>query len=225
MSENGRARPGRRERYRVQTRHEAKDIALRQLAEAGPAAISLNAIAREMGMSGPALYHYFAGRDELLTELVIDAYDDLADTLSQAVRPDAAPSERLRAVAVAYRAWALAQPHRYLLIFGTPVPGYAAPEQATAAAHRGMVPIMEALIAADPPPAPAGTAVAALETKLARPEPWAPAGASGAVRHRALSFWARLHGVVSLEVQGQFAPMDFDPEALFEAEIETLLSW
>jgi AcrR family transcriptional regulator len=68
-----------RERYRAHVRHEVKQAALRQLAESGPAAVSISAIGKQLGMSGPALYRYFASRDELLTELTIDAYHDLAD--------------------------------------------------------------------------------------------------------------------------------------------------
>ena len=74
-----------RERYRVQVRTEVKQAALRQLAESGPAGLSVSAIGKELGVSGPALYRYFASRDELLTELVIDAYNDLAGALSAAI--------------------------------------------------------------------------------------------------------------------------------------------
>ncbi|MEK8174757.1 TetR/AcrR family transcriptional regulator [Streptomyces sp. M19] len=89
-TETGAARPTpRRERYRRQTREEAKTVALAQLAEAGTAGISVNAIAKAMGMTGPALYRYFSGRDELLTELITDAYRELAEVARRAV--DSAP--------------------------------------------------------------------------------------------------------------------------------------
>src|SRR3954451_23510885 len=90
-----------------------KRVALSQLAAGGPPAVALNAIARELGVSGPALYRYFRNRDALLTELVLDAYTDLADALT-----------RGESLAHAYRAWALAQPHRYRLLFAAPLPGY-----------------------------------------------------------------------------------------------------
>src|SRR3954471_20052482 len=92
-----------------------KRIALRQLEEGGPAAVALNAIARELGVSGPALYRYFRNRDALLTVLVVDAYEDLAAALE--------PSTDLESFAHAYRAWALAQPHRYRLLYSAPWPG------------------------------------------------------------------------------------------------------
>ena len=119
------ASASRRERYRAETREEAKRLALGQLADSGPWALSLSAVAKEMGITGPALYRYFAGRDELLAELVVDAYEDLADAVQAATHGPAArsPRARVRAFATAYRDWALSQPHRYLLLFGTPVPG------------------------------------------------------------------------------------------------------
>src|ERR1035441_10265477 len=129
--------PTMRERCRAQVRGEVKQAALRQLAESGPAGLSVSAIGKQLGVSGPALYRYFASRDELLTELVIDAYDDpagaelltelfsdaydaLADALRAAESQPAGlePRPRLEALARAYRSWALAQPHRYPLAFG-----------------------------------------------------------------------------------------------------------
>ena len=87
--------PAMRERYRAQVRAEVKQAALSQLAESGPAGLSVSAIGKQLGVSGPALYRYFASRDELLTELVIDAYHDLADALTDAARH--APSTQPRA--------------------------------------------------------------------------------------------------------------------------------
>lgn len=73
-----------RERYRTQMRAEIKERAWEQIATAGASALSLNAIAKRMGMSGPALYRYFVGRDKLITELIRDAYQSLADTFRAA---------------------------------------------------------------------------------------------------------------------------------------------
>ena len=106
---------GIRDRFRAQMRQEVKDAALRQLAEGGAGALSINAIAKELGVSGPALYRYFAGRDALLTELILDAYADLTAALATA--------RRLPDLAATYRSWATAHPHRYRLLFGAPVPG------------------------------------------------------------------------------------------------------
>ena len=104
----------RRERLRAQTLAEIREHALAQLAQGGP--VSLNAIARAMRMAGPALYRYFASREDLLVALVADSYDDLASAVEAAAEdlPAVPPArgDRLRAVAAAYRAWALAHPHR-----------------------------------------------------------------------------------------------------------------
>jgi AcrR family transcriptional regulator len=149
-----------------------KRVALSQLEAGGPQAVALNAIARELGVSGPALYRYFRNRDALLTELVLDAYNDLADALRGA-----------QSLAHAYRAWALAQPHRYRLLFAAPLPGYDAHQpELVAAAQRSM-------------------------DLLLRIEP---------DRERAVTLWSRMHGHVSLEIEGNFASMGLDPEALYE---------
>src|SRR5262245_38265236 len=130
----------RRQQYREQTRQEAKRIALEQLAEHGVAGISVNAIGKRMGVTGPALYRYFANRDALLTELISDGYHDLADTLEAAVAK--AKTGKFRAGTTAMRDWALAAPHRYLLLFGTPIPGYEAPEHTLGAASRVMAALL-----------------------------------------------------------------------------------
>jgi AcrR family transcriptional regulator len=209
-----------RERYREQTREEAKRIALEQLAESGPGGVSVNAIARKMGITGPALYRYFAGRDDLLTELIADAYAELADTVEQASAAKRAPAARLRAMANAWRDWAIAQPHRYLLLFGTPIPGYQAPEHTLAAAHRTLVAFAMAFEALDvhlPKAQALDRQVAALLADRQVPV------SAGALRF-ALMGWTRLHGVVSLEVEGQFTLMGVDPGLLFQAEVDAFLA-
>ena len=210
-----------RERYRQQVRDEIKGHAWTQIADTGASALSLNAIAKLMGLSGPALYRYFANRDELITELVLDAYRDLAD-VARAAAESAAPEERLAELATAIRRWALANPHRYLLIYGTPVPGYTAPPEATAIASS----IMELLVTAytrlttHRSPWPAQLA---LEHHLADHREWA-GGASEHAAHAALTFWTRVHGVLSLELAGHFTGMGFDPALLYAAEVESVTS-
>ncbi len=226
-------------------REEVKDAALRQLAEGGPSALSLNAIAKDLGVSGPALYRYFASRDALLTELVLDAYADLAEALR------AAPTDA-RAVAVAYRSWALGQPHRYRLLFAAPLPGYDAhDDRLVAASQRSMDTLLAVLGAAGaqaatdadgnqahvsgvgvggaPMAAGAGSdeVPSALDLGSGQPMPelaeqftvWAAkrgiAPVDPAVALRAVALWSRVHGFVSLEIEGNFASMSLDPELLF----------
>lgn len=218
MAEADTATP--RERYRAQVREEVKRHAREQIATAGASALSLNAIAKQMGLSGPALYRYFAGRDELITELVRDAYRSLADTL----RVGAEGGADLRALAHALRLWALADPQRYFLIYGTPVPGYHAPEDTTAISAEIMTVLLDAC-AATPAPADRATAPTALAAHLADHRDWTLGHpAPPEVLHRFLSLWTRLHGVLSLELAGHFAGMGFDPALLYAAELDDLLA-
>jgi AcrR family transcriptional regulator len=214
----------RRERLRRQTIEEARRIALRQLAEVGTGGISLNAIAREMGMTGPALYRYIPSREALLTDLVLDAYRDLGDAIWDDLDATAGqdPASRLRSQAWALRAWTLANPHRYMLIFGTPVPGYHAPvERTQPAAQR----VMEASLAllAEVVPAEWSASTDPLDAEL---EAWAAQAGippmPGALLRQALYGWTRLHGILSLEIEGHFGMGLPDPELLYRAEVEEL---
>jgi AcrR family transcriptional regulator len=219
-----------RERYRAQVRHEVKQAALAQLAQAGPAAVSISAIGKQLGVSGPALYRYFASRDELLTELTIDAYRDLADALaagasrvSRVVEPGREPARepyaRFEAAARAYRAWALAQPHRYRLLFGPPLPGYDAHAQPLVdAATASMNVLLDTL--GEVGECPAGPLPQPLASQL---EAWGRAlAAAPATGLRAILAWSRLHGLVSLEIAGNFASMGLDPSQLFELQLTSL---
>jgi len=211
MAEAGTRTP--RERYRSQMCAEIKEHAWAQIATAGASALSLNAIARQMGMSGPALYRYFANRDELITELITDAYRSLADTF----RAAAASGADLTALAHALRTWALDDPQRYFLIYGTPVPGYHAPDDVTAIASEIMTPVLDACAAlpSDDPATP-------LDDHLASHRQWTESQAPSVALRRALTFWTRLHGILSLELAGHFDGMGFDPAQLFTAELDAL---
>ncbi|MBD2891523.1 TetR/AcrR family transcriptional regulator [Actinomadura nitritigenes] len=214
MAETGTRTP--RERYRTQVRAEIKQHAWEQIATTGASALSLNAIAKQMGMSGPALYRYYAGRDELITELVRDAYQSLADTLRSAADAGAGLAE----LAHTLRAWALEDPQRYLLIYGTPVPGYDAPDDITRISAETMAVLLDACAAlpADRPETP-------FDAHLADHRDWAgDHPAQPAALCRALTFWTRLHGVLSLELAGHFTGMGFDAAQLFDAELDALLS-
>src|SRR5690349_7952048 len=129
---------GARERARIEVTAAIKDEARKQLAAEGAAKLSLRAVARELGMVSSALYRYFPSRDDLLTALIIDAYDSLGEAAESAHADVAAagPRERWIAVCVAARRWALEHPHEYALIYGSPVPGYVAPQETVPAASR-----------------------------------------------------------------------------------------
>ncbi|WNV87703.1 TetR/AcrR family transcriptional regulator [Umezawaea sp. Da 62-37] len=203
-----------REQYREQVREEAKRLAWEQIATAGASALSVNAIAKRMAMSGPALYRYFTNRDELITDLIRDAFRNLAEAFRRAVTAGA----DLHALAHVLRDWALEDPHRYLLVYGTPVPGYRAPDDVTAAASEIMAALLDACTALE-----VDTDTVFTE-HLRHHRQWMGGHpASPAVVHLALSFWTALHGVLSLELAGHFAGMGFDPAVLFTAELDRLL--
>ena len=204
----------------------------RHLATEGAAALSLRAVARELGMVSSAVYRYVASRDELLTLLVVDAYTDLADAVDAAV--DAAGrrswQERVVAGALAFRAWAVADPARYALLYGSPVPGYVAPAERTSEPGTRVVLLLSALVAegvergevsprvpgvALPRPLAAGLRAVGEEVGTGRrPE----------VAARAVHLWSTLVGAVSLEVFGQFGPEGPpEPAALLEHEVRLVL--
>jgi len=219
---------GIRDRFRAHVRDEVKQVALRQLAEGGPQALSVNAIARELGVSGPALYRYFTSRDELLTDLVVDAYHDFAVALEAPTRRTRRldPAQRLRALAGGYRAWANAAPHRYRLLFAAPLPGYdAQSERLVTASKEAMTVLLDVLTDLVPDTAgAAGIAPSPLDRQLGQ---WASSreltGISPALALTAMITWARLHGLVSLEIEGNYASMGLDPALLFETEIAAIL--
>ncbi|MDX2407602.1 TetR/AcrR family transcriptional regulator [Streptomyces microflavus] len=245
-----RAQQGPRARYREQTRAEIKDLALRQLAEGGGTALALTRIAKEMGLSGPALYRYFTGRDDLLDALIRDAYDDAAAAMARAAARSAKGSRGVRArlhdLAEAYRAWAVAEPHRYLLLQGAPVPGYVAPPNTLERARAVLGPFLPLFATANPGPAVAATVdemtawLTAEESVRAWVAQYAPeaseatepaeateaGGAATAAAAHALAgavlAWAQLHGSVSLEVAGQFAGMAHRGGTLLGAQMELL---
>ncbi|UED86609.1 TetR/AcrR family transcriptional regulator [Streptomyces profundus] len=199
-----------RARARQEVTLAIKDEARRQLAAEGAAKLSLRAVARELGMVSSALYRYFPGRDELLTALIVDAYTALGDAVEAAVQRtvDEAPLVRWLAACHAARDWAIAHPHEYGLIHGTPVPGYAAPNDTSAPASR--LPLALVTIATDalhagrlaqaPGDAPPPEVLADVQTLVGEHAPELDA----ATLARLLAAWGQLLGLLSMEVFGQF---------------------
>ncbi|MCA9935028.1 MAG: TetR/AcrR family transcriptional regulator, partial [Anaerolineales bacterium] len=170
--------------------------------------------AREMGMTSPALYRYFASRDDLVTALIVDAYNSLADDLEAA--RDACEVDdhagRLAAIAYAYRDWALASPQEYALIFGVPIPEYEAPPEITGPiAARSMMVFLGVLDAAQSSGrGDFSDAQAAMTPTLqAQLQPWIDKFQyhdKPELVYLALSNWGLIHGLVSLEIFGHFDP-------------------
>lgn len=118
-----------RDRARAEIQAQILDMARRHLAEHGAAGLSLRAVARDLELVPSAVYRYFENRDVLLTAMIVESYDALGDAAEAALAtaPRRKPAARWLAVARAIREWAIAHPHEYALLYGTPVPGYAAP--------------------------------------------------------------------------------------------------
>ena len=121
---------GVRARARVEVRAAILTAAAARVARDGAAELSLRAVARDVGMVSSAVYRYFASRDELLTALIVEAYDSLGGRVEAHIETTTGRSAAVRWVeaAMEIRRWALEHPHDYALIYGTPIPGYAAPE-------------------------------------------------------------------------------------------------
>ncbi len=221
----------RRERLREATREEIKQVARQQIAEQGAPALSLRAIATEMGLTAPALYRYFENRDALVTALIVDAYHSLADTLEAAAHlaPEEDYGSRLLAFTLAYRDWALSQPQDYALVFGTPIPGYQGPvEVIVPAASRSMNILLTLLEAAwQAGQLKLSVEDAQLSSELqALLEGWQQRyGVTQAtpVLHLALSAWGQMHGLVMLELFHHLQPMVSDPSELYRFEMIAFL--
>lgn len=218
-------RSSRRSQRRADTVAEIKARAMEQVAAVGAEGLSINAVARGMSMAPAALYRYFASKDELLGDLVVDAYDSLADALERAAEATATPAERVAAVLRAYRGWALAHPNSYRLAHHT-VSGSGldlAPDRTKAAAQRGMDVILRALAPLHPRSvAPVDGPLAGEITRWAA-RSWGP-DLPLETLSLGLTCWTRLHGVVSLELGGHLAAMGIDPDPVYEAEIASLLA-
>ena len=244
-----------RERARAELSREIKEEARRQLAASGAGGLSLRAVARELGMVSSALYRYYLSRDDLLTALIIDAYNALGAAAENAIAAagGAAPArDRWTAACHAIRDWARANSHEYALIYGSPVPGYRAPEATIGPAARvplAFVGVLDGALArgeivavagALPPAGPLAVQAAALSAALAAAPAGAGEAAGEAVRAggvpaggvpaaipadalvRAVIAWTQLFGMISFELFGQFVG-SFEPaDALFEHAAQQL---
>jgi AcrR family transcriptional regulator len=208
--------PSRRERARAATVAEIKQTALDLMREQGSTDVRFTDIARVMGMTAPALYRYYADRNELLTELITDAYAHLGATILHA-REERAPDDvagRWVAAAAAYRHWARSEPQRFALILGLPVPGYAAPQDGptTEAAKAAMGELAILFVSA----ATSGTlrpplvreVSPALTTCAHDKHPELDGIVPPESFQAMLQAWASLHGFTSLETYGHLDWLD-----------------
>ncbi len=218
--------PTRREEQRQETYEEILQTARKQIGEQGAPNLSLRAIAREMGMTAPALYRYFENRDALVTVLIQLAYQSLTEALVAAreAHVEESSAAQLMAVGRAYRDWGLAHPEDYALIFGTPIPGYEAPPESTVPLARTSLGVLiEVLIE--------GQARGEFSLPETNPQlnagfvTYAPIVATHAdALHVALRLWRMVHGHTSLELFNHFDMLLQDPAELFELELAANLN-
>jgi AcrR family transcriptional regulator len=205
------------------------DSAREQLAEVGPVGLSVRAVARDLEMASSAVYRYFPSRDALLTALLIEAYDELGETVERADASISTRSHfraRWKRISHAIRDWAVAQPHEYALLYGTPVPGYAAPEATIAAAAR--VPVVMLTLAHEAQEA--GLVPSTATVPVPRKEHKALAGIRGLTEFtidderlvRSLMAWSNLFGHISLELFGHMHRGVLDYDAHFDHVVERL---
>ncbi|BCW37825.1 TetR family transcriptional regulator [Arthrobacter sp. StoSoilA2] len=224
--------PTPRERARAQTIADIVRLGREHLAVHGAAGLSLRAVARDLGVVSSAVYRYVESRDELLTLLLIDGYNELGDEVDAAVAavPENDFAGRFRALGKAVRAWALKEPASYALLFGSPVPGYQAPgERTTVPGTR----VIYRLVGIFEEAHRAG----ALEAEV-NPAVVIPPGLAEDMRNirtelgvtvpesalaRGVLAWTSVFGAVSFEVFGQYGPDTFAArDELFEHQLLVL---
>jgi AcrR family transcriptional regulator len=224
----------RREEQHASIREEIKGAARRLMEREGTAGISIRGIGRELDLTAPALYHYYPSREALITDLIVDAFNALAQSLednrgSAGGQPAAA---QLLRVLLAYRAWALAHPLDFELIYGNPIPGYRAPEEITVPAATRSFVVIGALITRA---LEGSTLTPRLEYAAIPPEFEAVMQAQAdqlsgpGLRLLPLALyltavgWPRIHGIIMLELFNHIQPVVGDANAFYRIQIEDMM--
>ncbi len=220
---------GKRQESREQIEARIVELGRRHLVDRGAAGLSLRAIARELGMVSSAVYRYVSSRDELLTLLLVDAYSDLADTVDRARETGGELwSDDVVTIARAVRGWAITHPSRWALLYGSPVPGYHAPAQRTAAAGTRVAGAFLDAVSAG---------IATGDIRLTNDVASQPTSADFQRLRQEFGFpgddrvvtkcfllWAGVLGAISLEVFGQYGTDTLtEPEAVFDAQLQLLV--
>ena len=217
-----------RQRVRAAVSADIVAEARRQLAVEGAAALSLRAVARELGMASSAMYRYFPSRDELLTALIVEGYDALGEVAETAATTGGGALRRFRTVCRAIRGWALAHPHEYALLYGSPIPGYQAPGLTVGPASRATLVLTGIVLDAHragelciPDESPLPRAVGADVRPIGQ---IAMPGVPLPIVARALAVWTLLFGQISFELFGRFDGVVRDTEVLFDHGVSIMAS-
>lgn len=210
---------------RAHTIHEIKRLALLQLAQHGPSGLSLRAIARDLDMVSSGMYRYYASRDDLLTALIIDAYEALGRAGEQAVHdcsPDADITTRWRAAAGSARHWAQQYPEQWGLIFGTPIPDYRAPDDTVGPASRYTTVLISLLIEREIRLGPIPVAVyEPLRPQLVDFIDRYAIPVDPSTLQAGFTAWIQIVGAITMELFGHFHNVIEPGEQLFAALVET----
>lgn len=216
-----------RERARAELTQQIKASARRQIAEVGPSALSLRAVSRELGMVSSALYRYFPSRDALLTALIVDAFDavgEVAEGVERAHPADRGFTARWVALGTAVRSWAVAAPHDYALIYGSPVPGYEAPTDTVDPAARvslvALRIVAEGVAAGDIDPTADLSMPRVTHTELAALRDGVGLAIPDEVLARTLLAWSAVLGAISYELFGHLHGIVADHEAYAGHQLE-----
>jgi AcrR family transcriptional regulator len=220
-----------RARARAEMTVQIKEAARRRLATDGPD-LSLRAVARDLGLVSSAVYRYFASRDELLTALIIDGYDSLAEAAeaAEAAVPRRDVPGRWIALGRGVRDWALANRHEYALLYGSPVPGYAAPQETTGPATRPLLVLAQILRdgldrgAITPPTGDRIPRSVRVDLDRVSAVPGFE-GVPPAVLARAMTAWAQLFGSLSFELFGRLRNVVEDHAAYFDHQLRAMATY
>ena len=216
-----------RARARVEMTEQIKQAARERLAAEGPN-LSLRAVARDLGVVSSAVYRYFASRDELLTALILDGYASMGAAIETAeakvARRDLAG--RWLALGRSTRNWSRERPHEYALLYGSPVPGYAAPQETIAQATRPLAVAMQILadgVARGTLDVPADRLPKAVRADVERVSTFPGfEGVPPTLLARAMSAWAQLYGTISFELFGRYTNAVTDLDAYFEHQLRVM---
>jgi AcrR family transcriptional regulator len=192
-----------------------KAVARQQMAEHGTAGLSLRGIARELGITAPAIYNYFPRLEDLITALIVDAFNSLAEAMeaAEAAAPTDRPYDKIMALCLGYREWAIAHPTIFQLIYGNPIPGYQAPEELTIPlARRPFLGLFRWFILAHQTgeltiPAEYQAVPADMTAGIASWKRLSGIEMPDALLGLLMSGWARIHGAVLLELFGHLEPL------------------
>lgn len=208
-----------------------KTAARRQMVQHGTAGITLRGIARELGITAPAIYNYFPRLDDLITALIVDAFTALADAIeaAEAGTPGETCGPKILAMCLAYRQWAVEHAVDFQLIYGNPIPGYVAPAEITVPLARrpfdGLARLFleayqtgELVVPTEYEPVPAS-----ITAHFAMWLPEAGYDFPDALLCLLMSGWARIHGMVMLELFEHLGPVVGDSAAFYRYELDAFL--